>query len=209
MIVGTTGSGKSHLARRLARSAARQGPLLIIDPAGSSLTDLPGAVTFSDPTTATNHAGAQWARARIARFVPHNPYDLDAYDAVYRWAWQARTDEGTPAPRFIWCDEAGMVLPARGAPKGGGRVLVQGRKRQLGHLACHTRPRDIHRDLIAQTQHLAIFALPNIDDRRHIAELAGIPAPQLETAMAALGPYEFLWWSIGRPLRHCAPLPPT
>lgn len=202
LLVGTTGSGKSHLARQLTRSAQRQGRVLVIDPAGSEGTQLPGARTIYDPAQAD-------LTSRTLRFVPTDPYDLDVYDELYRWAWNARDAEtGAPVPWWIWCDEAGMVIPARGAPRGAARVQVQGRKRSIAHLACHTRPRDIHRDLIAQASHVGIFALPNVDDRRHVAELAGIPAGDLEARMAELAPFEFLWWTVGtNDLIHCAALP--
>jgi hypothetical protein len=79
----------------------------------------------------------------------------------------------------------------------------------LGHAACHTRPRDVDRNLIAQAQHVLVFDLPNPDDRRHLAELAGVQPAVLEAAMARLEPYGFLWWDQrARRLRACPPLRP-
>ncbi len=195
LLVGATRTGKSHLARRLFLSAAA--PRLVIDPADSKLTEIPGAVTFSDPTRASNDAGEYWTQAANARFVPSDPEDRDAYDAVYSWAF-ARY------PRMVWCDEAGMVLPASGYPKRANAYVVQGAKRMLGHIACHTRPVEIARNLIAQAQHIFIFDLPHPADRATIAEVAGIDRATLEGHMAVLGKWEFLWWSqLDRQLTIC------
>lgn len=179
------------MARALFLSAAA--PRLVIDPRDSSLTAIDGAVTFRDPRRPP-------ADAATARFVPVDPYDLDAYDAVYAWAFDR-------FPRYIWLDEAGMVAPAKGAPKAARALIVQGGKRMIGHIACHTRPREVDRNLIAQAQHVLVFDLPNPDDRRHVAELIGQPAGVIDAALASLGPYEFLWWDqLRRELVACPAL---
>lgn len=179
------------MARELFLSAAA--PRLVIDPADSSLTAVPGAVTFRDP--------ARPPDAATARFVPTDPADADAYDRLYGWVFGH-------FPRYMWCDEAGLVLPVRGAPRWGNTVMVQGRKRAIGHLACHTRPREVLVNVIAQAQHVFCFDLPNPDDRQRVAELAGIPPAVLDEAMAGLAPYGFLWWQQrDRSVTVCPPLP--
>lgn len=197
-LTGTTGSGKSTLARRLFLAAAA--PRLVIDPNDSDLTELPGAVTFHDPGSARGAGGANWREAATARFVPRDPYDLDAYDALYRRLF-------TAGPRFIWCDEAGIVLPSTGAPAGARVLLTQGRKRSIGHLACHTRPRWVDRDLIAQAAHVFVFSTPSAQDRRSLAENMGVDLATLERAHAGLPEYGFLWWNVrAKRLTICDPL---
>lgn len=159
----------------------------MIDPADSSLTDITGAVTFTDPARRTNPEGIPWTEAATARFVPSDPDDLDAYDRVYRWCFDR-------FPRLVWCDEAGVVMPARGYPRAANRYIVQGAKRRLGHIACHTRPRELCRNLLAQAQHVFVFDLPNPDDRDHVAKMTGIPLGMLEDEMRQLPQYGFLWW---------------
>jgi hypothetical protein len=188
-VTGRTGTGKSVLAQRVFLSAAA--PRLIIDPADSELTDLPGAVTFSN-------AARPPVDTPTARFVPRDPADRAAYDAVYRWAFER-------FPRFVWLDEASQVAPAHGGPRWLNTYLVQGRKRGLGHLTCHARPREINRNLIAQANHVFIFDLPNPDDRRHLADLIGLPVAELEADLAALAEHGFLWWD-GDTLTSCPPL---
>ena len=197
-LTGYTGSGKSTLAKALVLSAAA--PRLIIDPNDSDLTELPGAVTFHDPTKATNRKGENWRSAATARFVPTDPMDLDAYDAMYRWAFVS-------GPRWIWCDEAGHALPSAGAPKAARVLLTQGRKRSIGHLACHTRPRWVDLNLISQASHVFVFTTPAAQDRRHLADNIGVDAATFEAAHAALAPYGFMWWDQrNRRLRVCDPL---
>lgn len=167
----------------------------MIDPAGSTLTKIPGAVTFHDPNRPPSDAAT-------ARFVPRDPEDLDAYGRVYGWCFDR-------FPRYVWADEAGLILPAHGCPKPATRYLVQGRKRQLGHLACHTRPREISRNLIGQAQHVIVFALPNPDDRRHVADLVGIAPRDFDALLARLEPKGFLWWRQGQGVTLCPPLSPA
>lgn len=134
-MTGATGSGKSHLTRALFLTAA--GPRTIIDPADSDLTRVPGAKTFRDP------AAFDRVREGTGRFVPADPFDVDAYDELYRRMFAA-------GPRYVWVDEGGIVLPVSGAPKAGRVFLVQGRKRMLGQIVCHTRPREVESNTISQ-----------------------------------------------------------
>lgn len=197
-LTGTTGSGKSTLARRLFLSAAA--PRLVLDPADSTLTEVPGAVTFHDARRPTNPAGESWRDAATARFVPLDPDDADAYGAVYDWAFRN-------GPRYVWCDEAGMVLPSTGSPPGARRVLTQGRKRAIGHMACHTRPRWVDRDLVAQAQHVFVFSTPSVQDRKSLAENMGVPLDVLEAQHAQLPEFGFMWWDQrARRLTVCDPL---
>jgi hypothetical protein len=197
-LTGATRTGKSTLARHLYLNAA--GPRTIIDPYGSTATKIAGQVTFSDPGRATNRAGENWREAAHSRFVPRDPEDLDAYDAVYRWIFANKT-------RWVWLDEAEHPLPAHGGSSWGRRVLIHGAKRMIGHLACHTRPREVNRNLVAQAAHVFVFDLPNPDDLAHIAKLAGIPVARLEGAMASVPEHGFVWWdSRARLLTPCLPL---
>jgi hypothetical protein len=165
----------------------------VIDPADSDTTMVPGAVTFRDPSRPP--------AAPTARFVPTDPYDLDAYDELYRWVL-------ANYPRYVWCDEAGAAFPVRGTPRAARAMLVQGRKRMLGHVACHTRPRELDPNIVAQAEHVAAFALPVPDDRRRIAELAGLNPATVDELMGRLPQFGFLWWDRRRQrLTVCAPLP--
>lgn len=192
-MTGATRTGKSTLARALFLSAAA--PRLVIDPADSSLTAIDGAVTFRDPRRPPKDAAT-------ARFVPVDPADRDAYDAVYRWAF-------ANFPRYVWLDEPDQAAPAAGWPRWVNTYVVQGAKRQLGHLACATRPRWVMGSLIANAAHVIVFPLPNPADRRHVADLIGVPVAVLEAELHRLPEHGFVWWNgIDRQLTSCPPLSP-
>lgn len=161
------------------------GPRLVIDPADSSLTAIEGAETFRDPRRFP-------LGAATARFVPVDPDDLDAYDAVYAAAFES-------FPRMVWADEAGAILPATRQPPAGRRYVVQGAKRMLGHLAVHTRPREVYRGLIANASHLLVFQLPNPDDRAHLAKMAGLSPVAFGALLDQLGEREFVWLNLTGP----------
>lgn len=200
LMVGTTGCGKSTVARRMFLSVAA--PRLVIDPADSLLTELPGAVTFSDARRRLNERGEDWRAAATARFVPTDPEDVDAYDAVYRWCFDR-------FPRYVWCDEAADALPVKRAPSSGRRYLTQGRKRQLGHLACSTRPRDIDRNLFAQAQHILIWRCANVEDFDHVAKQAGTPPAVLAQLLGELPEHGFVWFDQrAMTLTACPPMRP-
>lgn len=166
----------------------------MIDPADSDLTAaVPGVVTFRDPARPP-------VDAATARYVPADPFDADAYDTVYRWVLRS-------FPRYVWADEMGVIAPVRRTPPAVRTLLVQGRKRMIGHLALHTRPREVDPNVIAQAEHVAAFALPNPDDRRRLAESAGIPPATLDDVMGGLAEHGFVWWDQRRRRLHvCPPL---
>lgn len=194
LAVGATGTGKSTLVLRLFFAAAP--PRLVIDPADSDLTDVEGAVTAR--TVADLEAAHE---ADTLRFVPRAPDRPEEYDDVYRWAFHRRF------PGLVWLDEAGLAAPAQGCPRWITAYLVQGRKRGLGHIACHTRPREISRNLIAQAQHVLLWSLPNPDDRRAVAQQIGVAEHELDSALRGLPPYGFLWWQLRTgDLVECPPL---
>jgi len=147
LCAGTTGTGKSTLAVRLLGQAP--GPKVAIDPQASSATlDLPGVHTTSDPT------GRSWpSTAETIRFVPDDPYDIDAYDELYAAIRVRIYDRFWPCAAVL-CDEAELVLPANAATAGRRRkdrpnagaargFVYFGRKLSTLHISCSTRPQGI------------------------------------------------------------------
>jgi energy-coupling factor transporter ATP-binding protein EcfA2 len=180
ILLGRSNSGKSQLARAI--FVAAKGPKLIVDPQGSETTRVPGAVTFRDPRRPPD--------AAVRRFVPIDPADLDAYDEVYRWVLLRSY------PSYVWCDEAGDVFPVRRTPPNARRLLTHGRKRQIGHVATHTRPRELDPNLIAQAAHVVVFQLPNPADRRHVADVAGVEPARLDELLGELPPFGYVWHDV-------------
>jgi hypothetical protein len=197
-----TQSGKSTVLRKMFLSAAA--PRTVIDPFESELTNIPGAVTFSDPRKATNAKGENWRQAATARFVPTDPEDLDAYDAVYDWCFRH-------FPRMVWTDECPEVLPVTGYPKKGRLLITNGAKRQIGHLGGAQRPRGIMRHLIVNAHHVLVWPMPNIDDLKHVADNTGVPVAVLVAALAECEPHGFVhidMLTIPRTLTICSAIKP-
>lgn len=184
-VTGTTGSGKSELARRL--FAAAPGRRLVIDPKNDPDATTGGGmgpvVTFSDP--------ARLPDAMTARFVPRDPYDSDTYDRLYRSILAG-------GPRFVWADELGVIAPANSAPAGVRTLIMQGRAKSIGHMGCHPRPVDLSRSILSQSQHVVVHRLPDPDDRDHVRRVMQRPRAELEAHMRDLGEFGFLWFDVRR-----------
>lgn len=199
-LTGPTRSGKTVLARQLFQAAAP--PRAVIDPkddveaTGGVYADRRPAVTFSDP--------ARLPAADSIRFVPRDPSDLGAYDRLYAELFKRR---GV----YVWCDEAGMVLPSKGAPPAATRLLAQGARWGIGHLAIHQRPVEVARVVGANAEHLFIFALYLPDDIETVARWCGrIPPAELAADMQNLPRYGFAWYSHPeRTLTLCPPITPS
>jgi hypothetical protein len=86
-------------------------------------------------------------------------------------------------------------------------LIVQGRKRMIGHYACHTRPREVEPNLIAQAAHVFVFDTPNPDDRKRLADLMGVDPGQFDELVGGLPEYGFLWLDRrAKTLTECPPL---
>jgi hypothetical protein len=178
-LVGETGTGKSHLLRALLLSTS--GRRLVLDPGDSDVLDhLPGGVTFHDPK--------RWPDVgALARFVPPDPLDLDAYDELYRRAFAlGRT--------LVACDEMGLVMPSQAqVPRNAMTYVIAGRKRECGHLGCHTRPVDVSPKATSVVQHVFAFRLPLPEDRRRIGAIAGVEPRTIDQLQPELGEHGFMW----------------
>lgn len=166
------------MARALARSVPWESRVLLIDPADSALLDDPDVVTFRDPL--------RWPDTWRARFVPADPDDHDAYNALF----------GTVFERcYTWVlvDEAAYVLPSSPPRRSAARkCLVQGRKRSIGIAACHTRPVEVDRHAIADAEHLFIFQL-DPRDVEVVAVAAGLDVAATQAQVLALPEHGFVY----------------
>jgi hypothetical protein len=193
-LAGPTRMGKSTLAMRLLLSAPA--PRMIWDPADSSTTMVPGAVTFSDPRKATNRKGESWREAATARFVPRNPNDLAAYGAVAAWT-VAEGERGRP--RITLNDEGAITAPVRRVHPDVQSLYLRGGKLQCGVLTNHVRVHQVEPNALAQAEHLAVVGLlTNRADVAICADYAGIEPAELKALMAEA---HTLWdgHSPGRP----------
>ncbi len=183
LVIGATQSGKSVLARRMFEAMAP--PRAVVDPkddpdaTGGLYRDRRIAVTFSDPNRIPD--------ADSIRFAPRDPHDADAYDALYRGLFARRGI-------FVWTDEAGIVAPKSGGPAGFRRLVTQGARWGIGHIALNQRPVDLDRVLLANSEHVIAFRVGDPDDVRRLANIGPTPPKALDEKIRRLPPYGFVWY---------------
>jgi energy-coupling factor transporter ATP-binding protein EcfA2 len=199
--VGPTGCGKSTFLRMLAQSEhIARAPRLIVDPMDSALTDLPGCVTFSDP--------GRMPSGGTVRYVPRDPWDMEGYGRVYSEA-RARILRREWPSVWIWCDEGGTVLPARGFSHAAGAVVVMGRKANVGHACASTRPVELMVSLKSNAAYLAVWPLPEPADIADIASRCAMTPTELEERFSLLPEHGFLWVWTGALPRVVVPCGPV
>lgn len=192
LCVGPTGCGKSTVVDGLFASLDGLGRRLVIDPADSQATLVPGAKTVNGPDNdrladdvvirQVMTALEQQRDAATLRFVPGDPARWSEYEGAYRWALER-------SPVFVWLDEAFYAMPSQGKmPPAARRYLIWGRKYQAGHMACHTRPVEIDRNLLVQAAHVLTWRQPLRDDLKVLAEQFGMDPRDLWALMAELEP---------------------
>ena len=91
------------------------------------------------------------------------------------------------------------------------RLLMQSRHYRATALFDGPRPVNVNPLVLAQSDLVAVYHLPNPDDRERVAKSIGYPTDRFNTeheAMLRRGPYWFLLWVAGEhQLYRCAPLP--
>ena len=193
-VTGASDTGKSVIARTIFETVT--GHKGIIDPTDSELTDVPGAVVFRDPLAVD-------LTLHLWRFVPIDPEDRDAYDALY-----GRVNR-LPGPFFIWDDECRFSCPSSGGAPGPRTYLATKRKRQMGWVGANTRPVGVYLECRNQAKHILSTMLFG-NDRAELATTMSVPLATLDAAyaeLATMGLGAFLWWHTRtRELQLCPPV---
>jgi hypothetical protein len=200
-IFGQTGTGKSILAHHFFKTIPIAYPdengeggfwRIAIDPTDSIFDD---SLTFADAEN------IPWNESPSLRFVPSVENMENEVDALYLSIMQH-------GYVWVWLDEANEISTSHKTVIGLRKVLLQGRKFQIGHAGVTPRPVDITKSLITQSEHIFIFPLADLDDRQRLAKNAGINILQFDEDMANLEEYGYLWYSVrDRMLFSMPPLP--
>ncbi len=187
-IFGRKGSGKSFLASRL--FARYPFDKVVIDPSGDA-EGVDDAELLTAPLPAKLPKGEQ-GRPRTWRFIPDAGADdfRDDLDRVIGLAMHH------PRGRCaLWLDELNLVSPG---PNQTGpnlrRALYMGRHHGLTMFACGPRPMTIDPLVLSQADHVAIFQLPNPNDRRRVADAIGIGPKEFDAWHEQIGEREFFWY---------------
>jgi len=113
---------------------------------------------------------------------------------------------------LVWCGEVGEFMPNAGGTRSHmRRLLMQNRHYNVSALFDGPRPMNVDPLVIGQSDLVAIYMLPNPDDRERIAKTIGYPPvrfnAELDTTFRR-GKYWFmLWVAETHQLYRCAPLP--
>lgn len=114
---------------------------------------------------------------------------------------------------LVWCGEIGEFMPsAQRTRPHMRRLLMQNRHYQATALFDGPRPMNVNPLVLAQSDLVAVFHMPNPDDRERIAKTIGYPADRFHVECEETwrrGKHWFLLWHAEEhQLRRCAPLPP-
>lgn len=97
---------------------------------------------------------------------------------------------------MVLVDEAHEAIPAGKTPPHSRRALRQGRHRDLSSIWVTPRPKTIDPLAIANADIVYVFDLRNPDDRKRVAETIGMDPKDVDEAIAALGPHEYLRYLV-------------
>jgi len=194
-IFGGTGSGKSILAQVLFKSLPVKWHKIIIDITDSIIE--PTALDFYDP------ANIPWEKAWNLRYVPDIDTDLELQiNTLYMNAF-------AHGACWVWLDEANEVSSAHRTVFGLRKVLLQGRKAYVGHVACTPRPADISKSIVTQSQYIITFTLVDFDDRIRMARYLGMDTIEFDEAIGALGEHEYLFYDVAYRTLYRVPAIPS
>jgi hypothetical protein len=112
---------------------------------------------------------------------------------------------------LVWAGEIGELTTGNKTQPHLRRLLMQSRHYRTSALFDGPRPKDIDKLVIAQADFVAIFDLPDPDDRNFVAQHIGFP-PQLfrrecDDTFRRGDYWHLLWVSAAKRLYRCPPLP--
>jgi hypothetical protein len=197
-IFGKKGEGKSVLARRLWDTWPRDE--LCIDVTGDALGPADARRVGPDVPDLWPQAVREDEPVRL-RYVP------DMRSSTYRDDLDRTVGLGLRnRGSLLWVDEIGVLTQANRTGPNTRRLLHQGRHQRMTAVFCGPRPVDIDPLVIAQSDVVYVFRMPNPADRQRVAAVCGIEPRRFDAAVHALGSHEYLRWD-GDELVWFPPLP--
>lgn len=177
-IFGKKGTGKSVLARRFWDSWP--GDEFVIDPTKDALTPHDVDHTYDFVPDVWPPAVRDDEPVRI-RYVPdaHSPTFVDDMDRAVGFACRRKGS-------LLWIDEIGMVNQVNRTGPNMRHLLNQGRHDRMSVLFCGPRPIGVDALVLAQSDYVYMFELPNPADRKRIADACGIVPTVLDDAVNEL-----------------------
>ena len=165
-IVGSTGSGKTYLARRLLWNAKN---LVVVDVKhGFTWSDTKNANTGDSPYdlvfTTLAELLAWTGKGKPAIFQPDfADIKNGIVDDFFKLCWNWKTP-------LVYCDEILDLAPRGQLPFWFEKVIKQGRQRGITCVFGSQRPKRIPMEVVTESQHYFIGRLAARDDRERMAE---------------------------------------
>lgn len=112
---------------------------------------------------------------------------------------------------LVWCGEVGELCTGNKSGPHLRRMLMQSRHYRTSALFDGPRPMDIDPLVLAQSDYVAIYDLPNPADRQRVAETIGYPPSRFneecENTFRKGEFWHLLWSTKAKRLYRCPPLP--
>lgn len=119
-------------------------------------------------------------------YVPdYDEQTLDNFNVFLRWVFERQNT-------ILWIDELLSLGTASSYPKELGRIMTQGRSKNVGVWCCTQRPSGIPSIVTANVSYIFCFALALPQDRKRIVETSGIPK-----MMEIPDGYNFWYYKLG------------
>lgn len=208
---GRAGSGKSVFNRRLYQSYP--GNKLVIDVNGNAepgedAEKITRAELGTKFPTKKLELGERSQGPRNLHFEadPGSDTYVDDLDRAVGMALFPKDE-----PSMLWAGEVGEMMPNGRTGPHMRRLLQQNRHHRVTALFDGPRPMFVNPLVLSQSAFVAIFHLPNPNDRKRVAESIGYPAKRFDAECEETvrrGPYWFLLWHAdAHKLYRLPPLP--
>lgn len=173
MVCGMTGTGKSFLCENYLRGYEYVVKLDTKNETGERRSDglspWDGLVENKDFTVCYSLEQLDDIETKKIIYVP--PYDeqnTETFDRFFNWVFERGNT-------IIWVDELMSIGTVQSFPRGLGRVMQQGRSKNVAVWSCTQRPSGIPSCVPANSSYFFIYNMALPQDRKKMVETTGMP----------------------------------
>src|SRR5215510_14793578 len=180
VLLGSTGSGKTTLARRLVEDQSKPYSVVYDPKASLNIND------WVAPKKYTDFSDLVWAKEKRLVYRPdiYEALDPRQQDEFFLWVYESMH-------RRLLIDEAYSLLGGSTPSFHLQACLARGRERGISTIICAQRPKRIPLLLLSESEHIYVFRVGMPEDRHRCYELTGIdPMEQFE-----LKDFQFIYFN--------------